>query len=544
MRTFLSVVAVLFFGGIALLGWELSRTGDPATIDLSVIWGPEPKTLDPAVATGFLEARILDCLFEGLVGYDPDRYTPIPGVAERWEISPDGRVYTFHLRHDARWSDGAPVRAEDFRYSWKRALDPETASEYAYQLYPIRNAKPFNEGQLQDFGQVGVECPDPLTVRVTLEKPTPYFLEIAGFMTLLPAHRTSIEKHGSDWIKPGKMVSNGPFVLEDWRPNHRIVVQKNPHYWDRGRVRLGRVAVYATNSSITTFNLYEAGVADWIPSVPLHITEAVRTRPDFHAWQQLGTNFIRFNVTGKPFDDVRVRKAFALVIDRDLIVEQVLRCGETPARVFVPPKLAELTGYRSPEGLAFNPDEARRLLREAGFPEGHGFPGNLSLTIAQREDSVHLAEVIREMWKKELGVEIRIAQQEWKVFLDTVHSLQYDLALLGWIGDYQDPNTFLNMFVTGGDQNETGWGKAQYDAWIEGAASEPLSERRWQLFFQAEKMLVEEEAPITVLYHFSNRNLWKPWVKGIGQNLMGMHPMKFLSVEGRPSSEARAKEEP
>ena len=306
--------------------------------DLVILNGAEPESIDPAVVTGQLEGRVCYALFEGLLHFD--RFgKPQPGIAESWDLSSDGKIYTFHLRANARWSNGDPVTANDFLRSWKRVLLPETASEYAYLLYHIKNAEPFNEGTLKDFSTVGLSAIDDRTFRVELEAPVPYFLDLCSFATLLPVHLPTVEKYGDDWIKPDKLVNNGPFLLKEWRLNYRIRLQKNPLYWDAAHVALNTIDALPIDNSITAYNFYASKVADLILDkglTPPSLIPELKTRPDFHAAPFLGNYFIRFNVTRKPLDDVRVRQAFAMAIDRDRIVQKITQAGEPPAYSFTP----------------------------------------------------------------------------------------------------------------------------------------------------------------------------------------------------------------
>jgi len=318
--------------------------------DLVFLNGAEPETLDPALITGQPEMRVADALFEGLTSFDAAA-KPIPGVAERWEISPDGRVYTFHLRPDALWSNGDPVTAGDFLRSWRRVLDPVTGSEYASQLYHLCNGRAFNQGTLTDFSQVGVRALDPLTLEVTLENPTPYFLDLCALVTLLPVHAATLARFPDDWTKPGKLVCNGAYILSDWRINDRIRLVKNPRYWNREKVAMRSVDVLPISKANTAFNFYASGQADLLMDkglVPNQLLDELKKRPDFHADPFLGVYFLRFNCTRPPFNDPRVRLAFALVIDKRLLVDKITRAGEEPAASLTPPGTAS---YEPPVGL-------------------------------------------------------------------------------------------------------------------------------------------------------------------------------------------------
>jgi oligopeptide transport system substrate-binding protein len=504
----------------------------PATrrADLVVLNGAEPESLDPAIITGQPEGRIVLSLFEGLTARDPEGRV-VPGVAERWEVSRDGRRYAFHLRAGARWSNGDPVTARDFADSWRRTLLPETASEYAYQLFYVRGAEDFNAGRQKDFAKVGVRATDDRTLEVELANPTPFFLDLCAFPTLMPVHLASVARHGEDWIKPGRLVSNGPFMLEEWRVNHRVRLRANPRYWDRASVALETVDILPTSQANTAFNLYHSGAADLVLDkglVPAMLLGEVRGRRDFHTAPFLGTSFYRFNVTRKPFDDARVRKAFAMAVDKKRLVEKVTRAGETIADAFVPPGLA---GYAPPRGLGRDPAAARALLADAGYPGGKGFP-MVSLLYNKSEQNEAIATEIQDMLAKELGVRVQLLQQEWKVYLNSMSSLDYDFCRASWVGDYADPNTFLDMFVTGGGNNRTGWSNKAYDGLIRAAARELDAGKRMRIFQQAEAILCRDELPILPLHYYVGVQFYDPdRVTGFRANVLDEHPLKYVRVK-------------
>jgi oligopeptide transport system substrate-binding protein len=499
--------------------------------DLVFLNGAEPETVDPALITGQPEGRITYALFEGLVAFDQTG-TPQPGVAERWEISPDGLVYTFHLRRNAKWSNGETVTAEDFIRSWRRTLEPKTASEYSYQLHYVRNARVFNEGKLQDFSEVGVRALDPFTLEVTLESPTPFFLDLCAFSTLLPVHVPSIEaceKRGVSWTKPENIVGNGAFTMKEWRLFDRIRLVKSSTYWNAANVQMRSIDILPTDKPMTAFNLYDTGVADLIADkslTPTSLIGELKKRPDFHSAAFLGNYFIRFNATRKPFDDPRVRLAFSLAVDKPYLTEHITRAGELPATSLVPPGTA---GYQPPEGLAYNPERARQLLAEAGFPGGAGFPIVYYLFKGGADIDQNIGIELQAMFRRELGITIQLAQQEWKVYLNSLSNLDYDLCRSTWVGDYKDPNTFLDMFVTNGGNNRTGWSNARYDELIAAAARELDPQKRFALFREAEHLLVVAEAPICPLYYYVGMQFYDPTrLGGIEANLLDEHPLKNM----------------
>lgn len=510
---------------IALLTAGCGTPPEPA--DFTFINGAEPETLDPALITGQPEGRLATSLFEGLAAYN-QRGEAVPGVAESWEISEDGLVYLFQLRPDARWSNGDPVTAHDFVWSWQRTLSPETASEYAYQLWFLKNGRPYNEGELKDFSQVGVRALSDYELEVVLENPTPFFIDLCAFVTLLPVHRPTVEKFGDEWVKPGYLVGNGPYTLEEWRINDRIRLRRNEQYWDREAVDLKIIDVLPINRATTALNYFSRGLADMIMDkglIPTALLDDIREEPWFHTDPFLGNYFIRFNVTRPPFDDPRVRLAFAKVIDKERITRGITRAGEQPAYSLVPPGTA---GYQPPAGVEYDPETGRRLLAEAGFPDGQGFP-MVDYLFAESDLNEAIAVELQEMFRRELGVRINLRRQEWRVYLNSLSQLDYDLGRSSWVGDYNDPNTFLDMFIAGGGNNRTGWSSPAYDQLIAEAAATLDQERRFDIFRRAEQILITAEAPIVPLYYYVGVQLYDPekW-GGIEGNLLDEHPLKNI----------------
>ena len=496
--------------------------------DLVFLNGAEPETLDPALITGQPEGRVANALFEGLLTFDQSG-KPQPGMAESWTVSEDGRIYTFTLREGLTWSDGTPLTARDFVESWRRTLDPATASEYAYQLHYIKNARAFNEGKSADFSQVGVSAPDEQTLRVELENPTPFFADLCAFVTLLPVPLHVIREHGDDWIKPGRLVSNGAYVLESWRLNDRIRLRKNPRYWNASAVAMETIDVLPVSKANTAFNFYSSGQADLMMDkglVPPALLGEIKKRDDFHAAPFLGTYFLRFNCTKGPFTDARVRRAFSMVIDKQSIVDRITRAGELAADSFVPPGAG---GYE-PFGQCGERDveEARRLLAEAGFPGGKGFP-MVNYLYSEGELNEAIAVELQSMWRQSLGVNVQLLRQEWKVYLNSMSRLDYDIARSSWVGDYPDPNTFLDMFVTGGGNNRTGWSDPRYDQLIADAAAETDRPARYEILREAEKLLVCEEMPVCPLYFYVGIQLYdSKKLGGIEGNVLDEHPLKAM----------------
>jgi oligopeptide transport system substrate-binding protein len=510
-----------FFGGWSLI----------APADLIICNGDEPQTLDPAIVTGQLEGRICLALFEGLTTRNA-RGDIITGMAQSWERSPDGLTYTFHLRPGIKWSNGVPLTAGDFLNSWERALNPATASEYSYQLYYLVNGEAYGTGKLADFSQVGVKALDDRTLVVTLAHPTAYFLELTSFQTLCPVYLPSVKKYGHDWIKPGKMVSNGPYLLKEWRLDDYLLLEANPFYWRR--VPIPRIKVLPTNNATACFNLFYSGKTDLLidkTSIPPQLVHDLRGKPYFHANPFGATSFLRFNVHRKPFDDVRVRKAFALALDKRDIVEKITRAGEPVTNTLVPPGTP---GYTPPQGLGYDPARARKLLAEAGYPGGAGFP-EVKMLYASRGIGSQVATEMQALWRRELGItSIDLRGQEWKVYLNSQSLIDFDFCLSAWIGDYNDPQTFLDMFVTDGGNNDTGWSDPPYDKMLAASEATPDPAARMRILHDMEKILVEDQLPIVPLYNYVGMSLyWPEKLGGFEPNFVDDHRWGEFYIPGR-----------
>jgi oligopeptide transport system substrate-binding protein len=504
--------------------------------------GTEPADLDPQIVTGVPEHHIIVALFEGLVSPNPKDLTPEPGVAESWTVSPDQKTYTFKIRANAKWSNGDAFTAQDFVYSWNRVLSPGLASEYAYMLYPVENAEAFNAGKIKDFAQVGVRALDPQTLQVRLKAPTPYFLQLLAHYSTFPVHKATIEKHGAmdargtKWTRPENMVSNGPFTLKQWDLNKIIRVEKNPLYWDAQTVALNGIHFYPTDSQQTEERKFRAGELHVTNEVPLNKIEVYRKEnPELiRVTPYLGTYYYRMNVTKKPLDNVKVRQALVMAIDRKQIVERVTKGGQIPAESFTPPGTA---GYTAAARIEYNPEKARQLLAEAGYPGGKGMPP-VEILFNTSEAHKVIAEAVQQMLKKELGIDVQLANQDWKVYLSSQKTLNYGISRAGWIGDYVDPNNFLDMWVTGGGNNQTGWSNARYDALIKEASMTGDSAKRFAAFQEAEKILLTE-LPVIPIYTYTRVYLIRPEVQGWEGNILDAHPYKYIRL-GAPAKVAQA----
>ncbi|MGB7749725.1 MAG: peptide ABC transporter substrate-binding protein [Verrucomicrobiia bacterium] len=530
-------------GGVFLLGSVIMLSGcvrQEPPADLTIINGGEPESLDPAIVTGQVEIRAVRGLFEGLTRLDPKTARPVPGLAESWEKSPDGRIYTFHLRTNLTWSTGEPIVAGDVVYSWIRALNPGAASEYAGQLFFLKNAEDFSAGKIKDPGLVGIHAPDPMTVRVELNHLTPFFPDICALPVTCVVPRQTIEKRGDRWLMAKPLPVSGPYELVYWRLNDKIRLQKNPRYWDAANTRSEIIDLLPVGSPNTALNLYECGQADIVwdkELVPGQLLDVLIRRPDFHAFSFLGDYFIRFNVTRKPFDDPRVRQALALAIDKERIVKKISRAGEQPASHIVPDGTAH---YISPEGLGYDPERARKLLAEAGYPGGRGFPRfeYVFSAPAGGGDKLHenVAIELQQMWQDELGIQMDLRQMEAKIFYTAQAHLDFDLSRSSWTGDYDDANTFLGLFTRDDGNNRTGWKNPRYDELIRQANQEPDLKAREKLFQQAETILVRDELPIIPLYFYVGINYYDTnKIQGVYNNILDNHPLQAIRKIGRES---------
>ncbi len=688
-------LVAIFAGGLAvallIFGATSARNEPPA--DFTFVNGTEPKSLDPNVMTGQPEGRIGWAIFEGLTYHDPETLRPMPGVAESWTISEDGRTYTFKLRKEAKWSDGVPITAHDFTWSWRRLQDPKLGSEYPYIQHMIKYAEEFNtygghvkrlegkiaealgklikqtndegadgidaktweafvkanhvndtvkgtpdawlrevlvrrEGRLSNddltrmqaalateakrradvlqeanekFGRSGgVFAKDDHTLVVELKAPTPYFLEITTFYSSCPVPRHVVEKKDADgnviegeyvedWFTPGKIVSNGPFVLHEWRVNEKIRLHKSETYWGKDTIKVDIIDALPIENATTGMNLYLAGTVDWMPTPPPPLAGVLAERPekDYYLRPGMIVYYYRLNCTRKGLTDPRVRLAIAMSIDRKSIVENILKQGQKEAYHVVPPGIP---GYEPPpSAIKYDPEAARKLLADAGFAGGEGL-GTLRLLFNTNESHKAIAEAVTDQLRRNLGIKVNAYNQEWQAYQANMLALDYDIARAGWIGDYLDPNTFLDMWITNGGNNQTGWSNATYDAILRYAADVELlfkedidgflagmqeqdrlrglmqamesapdtpsrlkagEKLRMHLFREAEAIMFGQEIPIIPIYYYVTSNLVHPYVKGWyadleteagGKvpNLQDIHPLRGIEID-RERKQRRAR---
>lgn len=496
----------------------------------------EPRELDPHAVTGVTEQNVLSALLEGLIVEDPKDLSPAPGVAEKWTVSDDGLTYRFLLRPEARWSNGDPVTARDFVFSFQRILSPRYGAPYADMFFCLKNGRAFHEGKVADFALVGARAMDDRTLVLTLEQPTPYFLSLVTHFAWYPVHPPTIlragpaDQFGTRWTQPETFVGNGPFVLKRWEPANRIVVEKSPTYWDREHVRLNGIVFYPIGDQKIEENAFRAGQLHVTGTVPLDRVPFYRTehRELLHLNNYLGTYYFLLNVRRPPLNDPRVRRALALGVDRDQIVKYVTRAGEEPATRFTPNVFA---GFQTRPGFVTDIAAARALLAEAGYPGGRGFP-RLQFLYNTSDSNDRIAQAVQQMWKDALGIEIELLNMEYKVAVAQTQAGKYDIARANWIGDYMDPGTFLDMWVTGGGNNRTGWSNPAYDELIRKAAGCARAADRYGFFAQAEELLAHE-VPIVPLYFFRSKALVHRSVRGWYPNILDHHPYKHVYLEAR-----------
>ncbi|HZZ28495.1 MAG TPA: peptide ABC transporter substrate-binding protein [Pirellulales bacterium] len=649
-RSWFAVSLILLLA--AATAWALAGKSEPPA-DFTFVNNTEIRSIDPSLALGQPEGRVIVGLFEGLTNLDPKDLHPIPGVARSWDVSPDLMTYTFHFRDNAKWTDGSPVVAGDFAWQWRHMLDPLHATEYTYQHWYLENgerytnkqfgpgdkveielherpkdALPFARGivlhgklveiiqppepegakasrddqstqgaakkesekkpepvyvieidgkqrafqnvterdrakwsppswvksaakipeaepskeVLLDFSEVGVKALDDRTLQVHLKAPAPYYLQLVGFYPLFPTNPRCVETYGyPGWTKPEHAVTNGPFKLESRVVRSRLRMVKNPLYWNAANVKCNIIDSLPIESSATAFNMYLSGQVDWIPLVPTTAVPDIlaQKRTDFLHTPEYTCDFYRINCTRPPLDNKLVRQALAMAVNKKQITEGVIRGGEVVARTLVPPGLP---GYESFECPEYNPEKARRLLAEAGYPGGKGFR-KIEILYNTDELNQNIVEVMQAQWKENLGIDVGLQNMEWNSWLSASANLQYDVCRGGWIGDYLDPNTFLDMFVTDGGNNQTGWSNKKYDELITSAKTEHDPAQRMKYLHEAEVILMDD-LPIIPIYYRVSRNMVRPYVHGFYPNLLDLHPLdpiwidpnekkKFLEQGGR-----------
>ncbi|MDV3428999.1 MAG: peptide ABC transporter substrate-binding protein [Bacillota bacterium] len=525
LMVLLSLMLTLFLTASVLSGCSKKEKEEETTkVEQKVVFNlsTEPDSLDPQLGTSTTSAQTQQQLFEGLLRHDKDGKVG-PGVAKDYTISSDGLVYTFNLRKDAKWSDGTPVTAKDFEYAWKRLLDPATASDYANLLSAIVvNGDKYLKNQAK-ADDLGIKAIDDYTFEVKLVAPAPYLLDLATFPSLYPVKKDVVEKNPKDWAtKPETLVGNGPFKMTKWSSNEAIEFVKNPNYWNAKNIKLTKLVFVMNNDEQASLGAYESGEIDFLRTFPISETKRLISTKQVEVLPNLGTYYIRFNTTKKPFNDIRVRKALTLAINSQDIIDAVLMAGQKPATAFVPFGIKDADGkdFRENGGALFtkNVEEAKKLLAEAGYPDGKGFP-EVTYLYNTLQGHQRIGEMLQDTWKKTLGINVKLANQEFKVYLKSMDTLNYDLCRAGWNADYSDPTTFLNMFRSFDGNNDTGWKNSKYDDLMAKGNAEADPAKRMNYFHEAEKILIDD-MPIGPIYFYTTSVLIKPYVKGIVVNEM------------------------
>ncbi|RPI79796.1 MAG: peptide ABC transporter substrate-binding protein [Desulfobacteraceae bacterium] len=528
MKKILLVMLVLFLSVFSFSAVMAAQKGE-----FRIGNGAEPESIDPSLQQGVLEHRIHIALFENLTTVDPKDASPQPALAKSWDISKDGKTYTFHLRKTT-WSDGVPITAQTVVKSWLRTLDPKTAAPYAW--FPamfIAGAEAFNAGKNTDPNSVKIKAIDDLTLQMEMVGPLPYVLgalEHPAF-SLIPMH--AVEKYGKDWTLPGNMVSNGPFMLESWRPQDKLTLVPNPKYWDKDKVKLARIIYYPIDDNNTAHKMFLNNELDWTDIIPRDQIEAALERDDSYNSPYLGTYYYVFQNEKKPFNDPRVRKALTMAVNRKDLTKKVTKAGEIPTYVIVPP----MAGYKNILGNKEDLERAKKLLAEAGFPGGKGFP-KFEIIYNTSESHKKIGEYIQQQWKENLGIECTLANQEWKTYLSNLNAGNFEVIRRGWIGDYQDPNTFLDQFITGGGMNGGKYSNPEYDKLIKQAASgmdkngkllKPAD--RMALLAKAEDIFITQDQGIMPIYHYTNLGMINKKVVGWYTNIVNLHPLKEVYIK-------------
>lgn len=494
----------------------------------------DPETLDQHKTSTISERNILEDMYEGLVLYDAEAKV-VPGVATEWSVSDDGLVYTFTLRPEAKWSNGDPVTADDFVYSLRRILTPETGAKYANILYPIKNAEAINKGEKQPE-ELGVKAVDPGTLEITLENPTPYFLELLTHHTGLPVHPASVEKYGSDFVKPENIVTNGAYILKEFTPGDKVVLVKNPQYYDADNVQIDKVIFYPMEDRAACVRRYEAGEIDSCSDLPTEQMKELRAKfgDQVHTPPYLGTYYYAFRTDKEPFGDPRVRHALSMAIDREFLADQIWGGTMLPAYSFVPPGINNYEGgpaYADFKDMSMldREDKAKELLKEAGFDESN--PLSVEISYNTSENHKNTAVAIADMWSN-IGVTTTMINRDGATHFAYLREKgDFDVARAGWIGDYSDPQNFL--FLVESDNpgfNYANYNNPEYDALMDQAAAETDLAKRATLLKQAEEIFMRDE-PYAPLLYYSSHGLVSPKLKGWKDNIQDVHLTRFLSIE-------------
>ncbi len=484
----------------------------------------EPETLDWNKASGNVETNLLTNLMEGLVGFD-SKMNIIPKLARSWEVSRDGRVYTFHLRSGVQWSDGVPLRAQDFVFSWKRLLSPLTGAPYAYLLQDIQGAEAYRQGKNPDFASVGVRALNDSTLQVKLERPVAHWLNIPTFWVTFPMRKDVVEKSESTWARPGQIVTLGPYLWESYDIDSKLVFRANPRYWgQRGNVQ--EVVARIVRDDAEALRLYEAGKLDYLAGLTSVDSERFRTRRDFRSFPALKTAYLGFSAKQYPVSDVHVRRAVAQAIDRQGL-RKILAEGHRPSDSFVPPGVP---GFDPQGGLPYDPVAARKELRLAGLDPAR--PLQLDLLVLGWEKQILIGQFVQNELKRNLGWDVSLSVFDRKNFRAQMEMGGRPLFIGMWAADYPDPENFFSIFLKDSGNNRSRWGDARYDQWVNLARSSKISAVRKRAYQKAHELLLRDEAVLVPLYHEANLGLVRDRVRGLRVNPLSVLEIREIQLVG------------
>lgn len=499
--------------------------------------GSEPLSLDPAFVQGEPEENVTGDLNVGLITFDAAG-KPIPGIAERWTTTPDGLTWTFHLR-EALWSDGAPLTAQDFVFGWRRLLDAKTAAFYAYYLFVVKNAELVNKGKLP-VEALGVRAVNPRTFEVTLEHPAPYLIEMLTHMTCYPQPRHVIAVKGKEWIRPGNHVSSGPFRLVEWTPRERILLERNPHFYDVANVKLQKIVFYPTDDYGAALQRMRAGALDTQTRIPAAQIDWIRANmPEiYNPKPQLTTEYVVPNFSRKPFDDMRIRQAISLALSREAIADKIRRVGDVPAYAIVPPGIANYPGtsqlwFRkvSPAARA---ERGRALMREAGYGPNRRLKTTFMIRSTAAGTGRAAAAAVQQMLAQ-VYIDAAIVANDFATFLSVTSIHDFDICDAAWSADYNDAITFLDLFVTGNGNNWGAYSNKAYDVLIQQSRAEIDLERRAQILLRAETLLLQDHA-VAPLFFWVTPSMSRPYVKNWLPNPLDMHRARWAYIDGAEKS--------
>jgi len=509
MKRIIALMLSLAMAVTMFAGCGSSSSSNAKAITATI--GSEPKTLDPSLNNSLDGGTYINCAFEGLTTYDKESKI-VPGAAEKWELSTDGTVYTFHIRKDAKWSDGKDLTANDFVYSWRRTVDPKTAADYAYYLYFVKNGEAIN-GEKAAIDTLGVKAIDDKTLEVTLEAATPFFTEITAFPALVPLREDIVSTNSEKWSLDTKTyIGNGPYVLTSWEHDSKLTFEKNDKYWGKASIIAPKIEWFLMNDENAILGAFKNGQVSYAKGIPTDEIAAEKTAGTLQIVPMIGTYYLDLLNTKAPFDNPKIRRAVALAIDRNYIVEKVTKGGQLPASGYVPYGIADVKttpDFRTtagefysvkPEDLDKNITEAKKLLAEAGYPDGKGFP-KVTYGINTGGNHQVIAEAIQQMLKKNLNIDVEIQAQEWNVFQQSRKDGVFNMDRNGWIGDYMDASTFLDMFTSTNGQNNSKYNNPAYDAAIKAARTETDVAKRMQIFHDAEKLLIDDMGVVPIYFY-------------------------------------------